>query len=174
MDILKIVEDAIANNSVKLNKGGNTTFLKIIKEPKSFFRSNPNVIKSANPNNKGETGYQREIYDSKDENIIWLDMELPIGQDYDGDRGKRVDLIGWNGEQYVVCELKYVKEHGTPKNPFDAILQVLAYYFMIKNNCKKLDYQNVFHSNAKGEFSWVDVASNCNLQIRAPKKYWEN
>ncbi len=178
--INRIVDTAIKQFNVCLNKNENEPFREIIREPLGFIKSNPKEIKIASRKNQGETEYQRKIYQSED---CWYDMELPIGQwksSNDRTCSKRIDLIGRDKSdgRYVLCELKYKKDGAG--NPFDAVLQVLAYYLMLQNNCEKLQKEGVCHETSSGDlrtpttFDWTEVAKNVKLQVRANDKYWAN
>lgn len=181
--IFEIVESAIKEFDVKPNNNENEPFRNIIKKPLEFTRSTPKEIKISSLKNKGETEYQRKIFNAED---FWFDMELPIGQwlSYGNSKrlcSKRIDLIGFdkNDGKYILCELKYKKEGSG--NPFDAVLQVLAYYQMLKQNHSKLQAGNVRHILSKSNdlrepkyFDWNAVAENIKLQIRANKNYWAN
>lgn len=167
--LFQIIIKAIAAHKVELSKG-NTEFLGLILFPLKFHKSTPSKIGVPSEKNHGETKYQREIYDRESE--LWYDMELPIGQ-WENRSSKRVDLIGFDksDKKYIICELKKTEEAG---QPFDALLQLISYYLMIKQNCKMLDEKGIFHTNGRKKFSWEDVANGCKLQIRATKSYWDN
>lgn len=177
--IFEIVLSAIKNNLVPLNKE-NKKFIEYIQNPLGFITSKPKKINPVSSKNHGETRYQREIYeniyDSKwiIDNTEWLDIELPIGREKrERKHHKRIDLIGIRKNKFILCELKYKQK---PGNPFDALLQILAYYLMIKKNAKQLQEQNIYHINNKNKapIDWIKLSKNPVLQIRAPKEYWEN
>ncbi len=65
-----------------------------------------------------------------------LDLELPIGQ-YKSSKqftSLRIDLIGKKEGRFILCELKKTKKAG---QPFDAIMQLIAYHVLLQNNYKK-------------------------------------
>lgn len=165
--VLKIVD------GIELN-ANNKKFRKIIEEPWGFDHSNPKKVGNASDSNSGETKWQRELF--KTEPDYWYDFELPIGQVVEcGKVTKvcRVDLVGMIESHPVICELKYTKTAG---QPFDAILQLLAYYCMIVNNAKELDQCDIHHKNedVKG-FNWGDFKNNNPILIlRANELYWSN
>lgn len=173
MNWMKEVLD-IVNRIKKLNDN-NRKFSEIIKEPWGFDHSKPGKIGSADQYKDKETKWQRELLFEK-ETIYWYDGELPIGQVVECDKVTkvcRVDLVGMIESQPVICELKYTKKAG---QPFDALLQLLAYYCMIKQNAKLLDEKTIHHDNARNkEFCWDDIANNNPiLMLRANEPYWSN
>lgn len=175
-ELKKEIEEII--KEVRLNSR-NKVFLELIKSPIDFEKSEPGEYKPADYKNEGETKWQRKLYN--EESNIWLDLELPIGQYPSTSSGrrisKRVDLIGKKGGKYILCELKKTKK-GEAGQPFDALLQLLAYYFIIKNNCEKLDGQHprpIHHTNAHDKsWKWTDLANNPILLLRANEDYWKN
>lgn len=162
-DVLECIE------KVNLNEN-NRKFKSIIETPWGYEKSAPGVYKPSATNN-GETNWQRELYNNEP---YWYDIELPIGQKYRQKQlgSLRVDLIGMKDGRPIICELKYTEE---PKSPFNAILQLLAYYCMVVNNAEKLDAQNIHHTNARNsDFRWADIANNPILMLKANEKYWGN
>lgn len=162
----------IVDEGIKLNDN-NRKFSKIIKEPWGFVHSTPGKYGKADDKNKGETSRQRECFDK--EKDLWYDLELPIGQKRNKETGYlstlRVDLIGKMDSRPVICEMKHTLKAG---QPFDAILQLLAYYCMIVNNAEKLG--DIHHTNddVKG-FNWGDfIDNNPILILRANEPYWSN
>lgn len=158
---------------IELN-ANNEKFRKIIEEPWGFDHSNPKKVGNASDSNSGETMWQRELFETEPD--YWYDFELPIGQVVEcGKVTKvcRVDLVGMIESHPVICELKYTKKAG---QPFDALLQLLAYYCMIVNNAEKLDQCDIHHEieDVKG-FNWVDFKNNNPILIlRANESYWSN
>ncbi len=171
--IYEIINTAIKDCSKKEDY---SIFVNLINIPWGFNKSNPNKFGKESPKNSGETKYQRFIF--QEESDVWLDMELPVGQNRNDSKSrwcsKRIDLIGKKDGKYILCELKV--EGGD--NPLKAILQILAYYLMIKQNCQILDKSNVYHKGSDGtlrnpeRFKWSEVAEQPILHIRAPKQYW--
>lgn len=170
-ELYQEINHIVEKCGVKLSRGNNA-FLELILKPYKFIKSKPGKYNFASENNKGETSRQRNLYK---EESIWLDLELPIGQvknDKNYTISKRVDLIGKKDGRYIVCELKETKNSG---QPFDAILQLIAYYVMLQNNCQTLDEYNVHHTNSHdSNWKWTDVAKNPILLLRANKEYWSN
>lgn len=157
-------------NKVKLN-GNNKKFRDIIENPWGFDHSSPGAYNEASDTNNGETKWQRELYENE---TWWYDLELPIGQKYIANQwgSLRVDLIGMKDARPIICELKCTKKAG---QPFDAILQLLAYYCMIVHNAVELDLQDIHHTNARNRvFKWQNLTANPILMLRANHEYWEN
>ena len=73
----------------------------------------------------------------------------------------------------MICEMKHTLE-AKAGQPFDAILQLLAYYCMIVNNAEKLG--DIHHKNDDvKDFNWVDFKNNNPILIlRANESYWSN
>lgn len=166
--VLDIVKDIALNDN-------NRKFKEIIKEPWEFAHSKPGELGRADQDEYTETNWQRELLFEKETNC-WYDGELPIGQVVKcGKVTKvcRVDLVGMIESHPVICELKYTKKAG---QPFDALLQLLAYYCMIKQNANLLDENEIHHDNARNkEFCWGDIANNNPiLMLRANEHYWSN
>lgn len=165
-EVLNIIE------GVTLNKN-NIQFKEIIENPWGCDHSTPKKLGDADETKVKETQWQRELY--ADEPNKWYDGELPIGQV--AECGKvtrvcRVDLVGMMESRPVICELKYTKIAG---QPFDALLQLLAYYCMIVKNAAELDKQCIHHTNVRNQnFKWVDIANNPILMLRANRDYWSN
>ena len=158
---------------IELNEK-NREFLEYINNPLSFYNSKPEKFGKSSNRNKGETDWQRVLYNKES---LWLDMELPIGQ-YKKESGKtcnkRLDLIGRENDKYILCELKKTK---TPGQPFDALLQLMAYYFMIKNNAEVLDALDIHHKSSEvrdENFKWSEIKDNIELWLRANKEFWAN
>ena len=150
----------------------NIKFRDIIKEPWEFYYSKPDKLGSADQYKDKETKWQRELF--KTDTIYWYDGELPIGQVVECSKVTkvcRVDLVGMIESHPVICELKYTKKAG---QPFDALLQLLAYYCMIVNNAEKLGDIHHTNENVKG-FNWGDfIDNNPILILRANEPYWSN
>ena len=157
-------------NKVKLN-GNNKKFRDIIENPWGFDHSIPGVYHGVSDTNNGETKWQRELYENE---TWWYDLELPIGQKYIAKQwgSLRVDLIGMQDARPIICELKYTSKAG---QPFDAILQLLAYYCMIVHNADKLDLKDIHHTNARNRvFKWRNLTANPILMLGANPNYWNN
>lgn len=161
--VMEIVE------RINLN-ANNRNFIAIINEPLGFDHSSPGAYNEASANNNGETKWQRKLYK---EEACWCDLELPIGQEKREKQwgSLRVDLIGMNNARPIICELKYTQKAG---QPFDAILQLLAYYCMIVQNAEKLDREHIHHTNVAQSFKWTQITNNPLLMLRANHAYWEN
>ena len=159
--------------SIALNDG-NEKYLNIIREPSkyAFHHSRPGKYNQAAVQNNGETAWQRELYEK--ESGIWVDLELPIGQ-YQPNNNRyislRVDLIGKKDGRFVLSELKKTKNAG---QPFDAILQLIAYYVLLQYNYKQLDKQDIHHANCNKDWTWEEVYNNPILLLRANDEYWGN
>lgn len=164
----------IVDGIKKLN-ANNIKFRDIIKEPWGFYHSKPDKYGKADDKNKGETSWQRKYFVK--EKHLWCDLELPIGQQINEETGRlstlRVDLIGKMDSRPMICEMKHTLE-AKAGQPFDAILQLLAYYCMIVNNAEKLG--DIHHKNDDvKDFNWVDFKNNNPILIlRANESYWSN
>lgn len=151
----------------------NKAFMEMIQHPLPFDHSTPGKYCDASPTNHGETRWQRQLYE---EETIWYDLELPIGQSRNPETGywksRRIDLLGFRDGRYVVCELKRTEK---PGRPFDALLQLLAYHEMLQQNACVLDAMNIHHTNARNrDFRWQEVAANPILMLRGNEAYWDN
>ena len=127
----------------------------------------------------GETAFQRAIFLSRKseinfnskKNVFWKDLELPVILT-DSPRRNCVDLIGNIGNQLVICELKFMKKTSSD-SPWYAVLELLIYYYIILENCNKLDDEEVYHENIKDRFKWKSILSpNPLLIVVANEKYW--
>lgn len=168
--VFAIVDEYLTEKQLSIK---NKELLELLKHPATFDHSKPAQYKPASPKNHGETAWQRQLYDGEE---MWLDMELPIGQRQDPDTkrwgSRRLDLIGRRGDRYVLCELKHTKQAGIP---FDALLQLLAYYGMVQQNAAWMDRCGIHHANARdARFTWQEVAVNPILMLRANAAYWDN
>ncbi|PIV49270.1 MAG: hypothetical protein COZ75_04665 [Flavobacteriaceae bacterium CG_4_8_14_3_um_filter_34_10] len=128
----------------------------------------------------GETAYQRAIFLSKKTTlkplgeVIWNDLELPVV--FSNSRRRRcVDLIGTlNNDKLVLCELKFTSTNSYhSESPIYAVLELLIYYYLIKDNSKELDKKKVFHTNSREPFEWSDINSNSIFIFGANNKYWD-
>lgn len=165
-EVLDIVDGITLN-------GNNRKFREIIEKPWEFGHSKPGELGSADQDEYTETNWQRELLFEKEPDC-WYDGELPIGQVVKcGKVTKvcRVDLVGMIESHPVICELKYTQKAG---QPFDALLQLLAYYCMIKQNANLLDGNEIHHANRNKEFCWGDITNNPILMLRANSEYWSN
>lgn len=153
-------------------------FVDLINTPLGFNYSKPKEVGKPSASNSGETKWQRELYDREPTRVLWYDIELPIGQKQSPKSrwiSTRVDMIGELDGRPIICELKKCNKK---EDPLDALIQLLAYYSMIKQNAKLLDSGNIHHTNARnGKFRWVDIANNPILMLLADEKgywsYWE-
>ena len=129
----------------------------------------------------GETAFQRAIFLSRKskidfnskKDILWKDLELPVVFSKNPKRNC-VDLIGNIGNQLVICELKFMKKTSSSSDsPWYAVLELLIYYYMILENCNKLDDEEVYHENIRGKFEWKSILfPNPLLMVVANERYW--
>ena len=130
----------------------------------------------------GETAYQRAILSEKTQihslgEIVWNDLELPVVFN-ESSRRNCVDLVGTlNNETPVLCELKFAPKEDNLKaiysgSPIYAAIELLIYYYLIKENHEELDKKKVFHKNGK-PFKWNDFNHNPMLIVGANKSYWD-
>jgi hypothetical protein len=124
-----------------------------------------------------EDAYQRAIIGQKSVRIEkmtidWLDIELPcvVGGN------SRVDLIGKNDDQYVLCELKYSTPNSGYKSdsPTYALLEILIYHLHIIRNAQHLDDFEIWHTPKKSNWRWSQYAKSKNhlLVVAANPAYW--
>lgn len=125
----------------------------------------------------GETAYQRAVIYSKKTTmntigeIEWKDLELPVVFNK-SPRRRCVDLIGKSEDDVpVLCELKYATEKNRSNSPVYAAIELLIYYYLIRNNSKSLESQRVFHGKIE-PFKWSDFNRNSILIVGANKSYW--
>lgn len=123
----------------------------------------------------GETAYQRAIFLSEKTHlisvgeIVWNDLELPVVFNESSKR-RCVDLVGTlNNKTSVLCELKF----NSTQSPIYAAIELLIYYYLIKDNCEELDEKKVFHKNGK-PFQWKAFNDNPILIVGANKTYWND
>lgn len=153
-------------------------FVDLVNTPLGFHHSKPKKVGKPSDSNSGETQWQRELYYSEPSEPLWYDIELPIGQKQSPKSrwiSTRVDMIGELDGRPIICELKKCNKK---EDPLDALIQLLAYYSIIKHNAKCLDGWNIHHTNANnGKFRWVDIANNPILMLLADEEgywsYWE-
>lgn len=133
-----------------------------------------NVLKPINA--PTETAFQRAILKNGESflggrtKIEWLDIELPV-DDGRGPRRQCVDLIGKQGENYVLCELKFGKDSGTD-SPEYAAAEVRKYHEKIKLNWVELDKKFLHHPDGK-PFLWKNLARESTaLIVAANASYW--
>jgi hypothetical protein len=170
-DIYYVVRTTISYHNVALSKK-NKKWLAIIQQPLGFHHFVQRKIAKPSAKNSGKAAWQRKLYDACDD-IEWYDINLPIGQ-IKCDNGKissyKIDMLGYEGDTYILCELKSTDYE---EAPFDALLQLLAYYAMLAQNAAALDANNVHHTNARNSaFKWEDVCENVKLLLKAPYEYW--
>jgi hypothetical protein len=134
--------------------------------------------------NVGETAFQRALHaqtsshiyiDSKEELVVWHDIELPVTFSGKG-RRKCVDLIGsTRASGCFLCELKYAKIGQCPpgNSPDYAIFEALIYFGIVDQNHAALDYHKVWRKDGASDFRWKDVASSKTLLVLANSRYWE-
>ena len=169
-EVYKILKD-----NEKLLDERHRGFVDLINTPLGFDHSKPKKVGKPSDSNNGETQWQRELYYSEP---LWYDIELPIGQKQSPKSrwiSTRVDMIGELDGRPIICELKKCNKK---EDPLDALIQLLAYYSMIKQNAQDLDIWNIHHTNARNrEFRWVDIANNPILMLLADEEgywsYWE-
>ena len=165
-----IVETIKRNLSDSMLSLSNRHYIDLIRQPSGFFHSTPGRYNKAI---NRESTWQREIYRN---DKTWYDLELPIGQYKNPASGKisshRIDLIGFRNGRYVLCELKNTTKAG---NPFDAILQLLAYYAILQQNAATLDRCGIHHTNEDiRKFRWQEASINPILMLRGNNAYWSN
>lgn len=148
----------------------NLHWMQIISDPSQFImqQSHPDQFSSISDNVSSETAMQRQIYNNEK---TWLDMELPICLT---PVLCRIDLIGKDESGFILTELKR-KANPDSVACLSALLQVIAYYQIIKQNCAVLDDYKVHHiSSRNSNWTWSEAVENVRLQVRANKEFWEN
>lgn len=177
-EILELIENAKAFDKTK-----NFAFLAEIvdKYKKEQYHTTPSKFSFNSIRTTGETAYQRAIFLSKKatlENlgeVAWNDLELPVvfGKN---SRRRCVDLIGTlSNSTSVLCELKYAsqKSCSSTDSPVYAVIELLIYYYLIRDNNEELDKKKVFHKNEQViPFKWSDFNYNSIFIVGANKKYW--
>lgn len=145
---------------------------------------------SVSQDNTGETAYQRSLFTSisiavsnPEVEITWLDMELPVVFGV-SPRRPSLDLLGRDqNDRLVFCELKYDKPSSVLKpntkprtnSPVFALREVLTNHNHVKNNCRQLQDENIYHDNRKETWDWTDC-ENPNkilLLVVANHTYWK-
>lgn len=149
---------------------------------KGIHPTKPGKVSLNNIKSTGETAYQRAIFLSKKTtlnsmgDVIWNDLELPVVFS-SSSRRRCVDLIGTlnNNNIPVLCELKFTSSDKYRSNsPIYAIVELLIYYYLIKDNCEVLDKEEVFHKEIHVKpFEWSNFNANSIFIIGANKKYWD-
>ena len=152
-------------------------FVSYISAPLEFYHSKPKEYKSEATKQNLETDYQRYLKDN-DKWVLWYDIELPIGQTK-SECGRTinkcfVDMIGELkvGKRPVIGELKYYDKYkgSVADHPFEATIQLLAYYCMIMKNADILE--GVRHKPVD-PFEWKKLRNNPILMLRANNDYWD-
>ena len=176
--ILKIIEEA-----KKIDKRKKVDNLRQFVEgyTKEIHTTNPGKLSLDNINATTETAYQRKIFSSVKTNlntigeVLWIDMELPVVFKKSR-RRKCVDLIGiLNDNTSVLCELKLASEKNRSDSPIYAVIELLIYYYLIQENYKELDEQNVFHEDKRvKEFKWEHINHSTVFIIGANDMYWNH
>lgn len=166
--IARIIKEEISTLG-RLSKK-NLEWINAIENPTSFKMgaSHPGSFRRSATNKNGETALQRDIFHNEQQ---WLDMELPICT---FPICHRIDLIGIDETSHILLELKR-KNKPDATSTLSAVLQVIAYYLIIKNNCKVLDAYQVFHIDTdRPKWKWIDAIDDIRLQVRANKEFWTN
>lgn len=154
---------------VRLSKK-NLEWIQAIENPSVFVMdgSCPGLFSKKAVKANGETFLQREIYLNEPQ---WFDMELPICTK---PIRHRIDLIGKDKAGHILLELKR-KNNPDATSTLTAVLQVLAYYLIIKQNCEALDKSWVHHKASRRlKWKWSDAVEDMRLQVRANKEFWTN
>lgn len=176
--ILKIIYDA---KSFVKGKSLNTLEEIVKVYTKIEYPTKPGKVSLENIKSTGETAYQRAIFLSKKTTlkpvgeIAWNDLELPVN--FSSSRRRRcVDLIGTlNNETPVLCELKYSSASpiSNSNSPIYAVVELLIYYYLIKDNSEGLDREKVFHKYEQAtSFKWSGFDNNSIFIVVANEKYW--
>lgn len=149
---------------------------------KKEYPTKPGKVSINSIKSTGETAYQRAIFLSKKTtlnsmgDVIWNDLELPVVFS-SSSRRRCVDLIGTltNNNTPVLCELKFTSSDKYRSNsPIYAIVELLIYYYLIKDNCEALDEEKVFHKDIHVKpFEWSNFNANSIFIVGANKKYWD-
>lgn len=177
-EILESIEKAKAFDKTK----NFDSLAEIVKEYENEkYHTKPGKLSLENIKSTGETAYQRAIFLSKKTTlkssgeVAWNDLELPVV--FSGNSRRRcVDLIGTLSDNTpVLCELKFTSSNTYHSNsPIYAVVELLIYYYLIKDNCEELDKKEVFHKDEKViSFKWRDFNSDSIFIIGANKKYWD-
>ena len=174
----KILE--VIDNAKKFEKGKKIDALRKIAENynKKEYHTNPNPL-PLKIRATGETAYQRAIFNSRKTQIsslgeiVWNDIELPVVFN-EKPRKRCVDIIGTlNDKTSVLCELKFASKKSNSNSPIYAVIELLIYYYLIKDNYEALDEKNVFHKNKQvNPFKWKDFNQNSIFIVGANEKYW--
>lgn len=179
-EILKLIENAKAFDKTK----NFASLAEIVdKYKKEEYHTKPGKLSLKNIKSTSETAYQRAIFLSKETTlntlgkVTWNDLELPVVFS-NSPRRRCVDLIGkLNNKTPVLCELKFTSSNSYYSNspsPIYAVVELLIYYYLIKDNCEELDKKEVFHKDEKViSFKWSDFNSNSIFIIVANEKYWD-
>jgi hypothetical protein len=167
----------IIDHAKKFEKGKSLDTLRQIIEGynKKDHKTKPNKF-SEEIRTIGETAYQRAIFLSKQTKlntigeVAWNDMELPIVFN-ESSRRRCVDLIGTlDNNVSVLCELKFASKKSNSNSPIYAVIELLIYYYLIKDNYEELDSKHVFHGNRS--FEWGNFNYNSIFIVGANEKYW--
>ena len=172
-EIFKIVERA---KMLGLEKGKGIEDLREIAEN---YKKEKHHTKPKEPSfhisDTGEKAYQRAILLSEKTKlntlgeVIWNDIELPVVFNKNP-RRPSVDLIGTlDNNKSVLCELKF----NSSQSPIYAAIELLIYYYLIKDNYEELDKQEVFHKNEHVKrFNWSNFNHDPILIVVANEDYW--
>ncbi len=173
-EILKVIE-----NAKQLERGKGIDTLKQIVEN---YNKKEHPTKPGNfslvISDTGEKAYQRAILAGKTQldslgEIVWNDIELPVVFNKSSKR-RCVDLLGiLNNKTSVLCELKFASNTYPSNSPIFAAIELLIYYYLIKDNSENLDKEEVFHKNEHVKrFKWSDFNRNSMLIVAANQTYW--
>ena len=175
----KILE--IIDNARKLEKGKKLDALSQIVEnySKKEYHTKLGKLSLNGIKSVGETAYQRAIFLSEKTKlntigeVVWNDLELPVVFNESSKR-RCIDLVGTlNNKTSILCELKFVSKKGNSNSPIYAAIQLLIYYYLIKDNYEELDMKKVFHKNEQVKpFKWSNFNPNSILIVGANEKYW--
>ncbi|MFA7444618.1 MAG: hypothetical protein WCY89_01625 [Flavobacteriaceae bacterium] len=148
---------------------------------KEEYHTKPSNLSLENIKSTGETAYQRAIFLSEKTileklgEVVWNDLELPVIFSK-SPRRRCVDLIGTlNNNTLVLCELKFTSSNSYYSNsPIYAVVELLIYYYLIKDNKEELDNKKVFHIGERvTSFNWSDFNNNSIFVVGANEKYWD-
>ncbi|QNJ97047.1 hypothetical protein [Constantimarinum furrinae] len=147
---------------------------------KNDYKSMPRKVSLGNIRSKGETAFQRGIFNSQNtlldygntlKEVNWLDLEIPVVLNKNP-RRPSLDLIGITSDDIpVICELKYHKSKSD--HPIYGIVELLMYYYYILCNHELLDKYDIHHTGLK-KFEWSFIANfeSPKLLLVANKRYW--
>lgn len=109
-----------------------------------------------------------------EEDLQWVDIELPITFSGKG-RRRCVDLIGHTkGIGKFLCELKYAapgKKRPSANEADYAIFEALIYFGIVQRHRRLLDEEEVWRKES--QFTWKSVAESKRIMVLANSCFWE-